>query len=185
MKILAFAASNSRQSINKQLIVHATKVLKNEIMHNADIEILDLNDFEMPIFSIDREIQSGIPQLAHDFFDKISQSDAMIISFAEHNGNYSAAYKNIFDWASRIKTQDNKKVFQNKPMLMLATSPGKGGARNVLNIAVTSAPHFQGIVKGSMSVDLFSQKFDSEKKQLSDETLATQLRVLLNTLTTI
>ncbi|MEO0877483.1 MAG: NAD(P)H-dependent oxidoreductase, partial [Bacteroidota bacterium] len=61
-KILAFGASNSRNSINKQLASYAAGQLTD-----ATITLLDLNDFEMPIYSIDREKESGIPQLAEQF----------------------------------------------------------------------------------------------------------------------
>ena len=87
---------------------------------NADVETLDIHDYEMPIFSAEREQQLGQPDLAKKFFAKIGAADALVVSFAEHNGTYSAAYKNLFDWTSRI----DQKLFQNKPTLLLATSPG-------------------------------------------------------------
>jgi NAD(P)H-dependent FMN reductase len=37
MRILAFAASNSSKSINKQLVTHATNILKKDIITDADI----------------------------------------------------------------------------------------------------------------------------------------------------
>jgi NAD(P)H-dependent FMN reductase len=60
--------------------------------------VLDLNDYEMPIYSIDRETEDGIPEEAQRFYDELGAVDAILISFAEHNGAYTAAYKNIFDW---------------------------------------------------------------------------------------
>src|ERR1700741_3651055 len=98
MKILAFAGSNSSTSINKKLVVHTTSYFPGN-----DIQVLDLNDYEMPLYSKDRELRDGIPQLAYDFAAKIDESDFLIISLAEHNGNYSVAFKNIFDWLSRIQ----------------------------------------------------------------------------------
>ena len=65
MKILAFAASSSSKSINKQLVNHAADVLKTSIIKDAEVEILDINDYEMPIYSSDREEEGGIPDLAH------------------------------------------------------------------------------------------------------------------------
>jgi len=126
-KLLAFGASNSSDSINKQLATYASKQFKN-----ATVDLLDLNDYEMPIYSKDREKKSGIPQLAHDFYKKIGDADLVLISFAENNGNYTTAFKNILDWMSRI----DAKTFQTKPMLLLATSPGAGGGGTVLDIAV-------------------------------------------------
>jgi NAD(P)H-dependent FMN reductase len=173
MKILAFGATSSRQSINKQLAGYAASLVEG-----AEVELLDLNEFEMPLYSQDKEQEIGQPAQAQQFLDKIAQADAVIISFAEHNGSYAVAYKNIFDWASRI----NMKVFQNKPMLMLATSPGPGGASSVLAAAVNSAPFFDGDVKGSLSVPSFFDNFDGENQKLTHSELNEQLIALVKKL---
>ncbi|WP_275041411.1 NAD(P)H-dependent oxidoreductase [Pseudoalteromonas piscicida] len=39
---------------------------------------------------------------AHNFYQAIGDADVIVVSFAEHNGTYSATYKNEFDWRSRI-----------------------------------------------------------------------------------
>jgi len=158
MKLLAFAASNSRASINKSLVIYASSLVEN-----AEVDLIDLNDYEMPIYSSDRENESGIPQLAQNFYDKISQADAVMISFAEHNGSYTAAYKNLFDWASRI----DMKVYQDKPMVLLATSPGPGGAASVLAAAKGSAPYFGMDVRADLSIGKFYDEFDMEKGALT------------------
>ncbi|MFN7044061.1 MAG: NADPH-dependent FMN reductase [Flavobacterium sp.] len=150
-KIIAFGASSSKQSINKQLATFAANQFKN-----VTIEILDLNDYEMPIFSVDKEKENGIHPLAQEFYAKLGSADLIIISFAEHNGNYSTAFKNILDWTSRI----NAKTFQEKPMLLLATSPGARGGSSVLEIASKRFPFQGGMVKGSFSLPSFYENFD-------------------------
>ncbi|PWJ98484.1 hypothetical protein BC749_105324 [Flavobacterium araucananum] len=70
MKILAFAESNSSSSINKKLITHTASFFENHL-----VEILDLNDYEMPVFSTDKIAKTGMPQLALDFAQKIDSSD--------------------------------------------------------------------------------------------------------------
>ncbi|ABV88527.1 NADPH-dependent FMN reductase [Shewanella pealeana] len=170
MKLLAFAASSSSKSINKQLATYAAS-----LVDGADVEILDINDYEMPIFSQDREEELGQPEQAQKFFAKIGEADAIIISFAEHNGSYTAAYKNLFDWTSRI----DMKVFQNKPMVLLATSPGPGGASSVLAAAAGSAPYFAADVKASLSVPSFFDNFDMEKQQLRNPELQDKLKSAL------
>jgi NAD(P)H-dependent FMN reductase len=45
MKNYRFGASSSKDSINKQLAAYAAGLFEN-----ASVEILDLNDYEMPIF---------------------------------------------------------------------------------------------------------------------------------------
>lgn len=150
-KIIAFGASSSKQSINKQLATFAANQFQN-----VSVEILDLNDYEMPIFSVDKEKENGIHPLAQEFYSKLGSADLIIISFAEHNGNYSSAFKNILDWTSRI----NAKTFQEKPMLLLATSPGARGGSSVLEIATKRFPFQGGIVKGSFSLPSFNENFD-------------------------
>ncbi|MCD9478507.1 NADPH-dependent FMN reductase [Photobacterium phosphoreum] len=174
MKLLTFAASSSSQSINKHLATYAASLVTY-----ADIDVLDINDFEMPLYSSDRENESGIPSLAQEFLDRIAQADAIIISFAEHNGSYTAAYKNLFDWASRI----NPKVYQNKPMVLLATSPGPGGANTVLTAAVNSAPYFAGNVKASLSIPSFYDNFDVVTGKVTNAKLNTALIATVNSLT--
>lgn len=161
-KILAFGASNSSDSINKQLAKYASSLFKN-----ATVDLVDLNDYEMPIYSKDREKKDGFPQLAHDFYEKIGEADLVLISFAENNGNYTTAFKNILDWTSRI----NSKTFQEKPMLLLATSPGARGGSSVLDIALKRMPFQGGVVKGSFSLPSFNQNFDIDKGVISDKTL--------------
>jgi NAD(P)H-dependent FMN reductase len=173
MKLLVFAASNSKKSINKQLVSYAANLVEN-----ADVEVLDLNDYELPLFSEDKEMEIGQPALAKQFMDKIAGSDAVMISFAEHNGSYSAAYKNLFDWASRI----NPKVFQNKSMVMLATSPGASGGSTVLAAATTSAPFFKGDLKGSLSVPSFYDNFDVESGRIKNDQIQVQLVALMSRL---
>ena len=172
MKILAFAATNSRNSINKQLVTHAIDILKNEIDESVETELLDLNDYEMPIYSIDRENEDGIPKLAEQFYNKIGEADALLISYAEHNGLYTAAYKNLFDWASRI----DMKVFQDKPMVIMSASVGPGGGANVLKTAKDSAPFFGANVLNGFSVGPFGEVFDSEAGQLKNQDLIKEIR---------
>lgn len=179
MRILAFAASNSRASINRQLVNHAAAVFKFEFAQDAEIDHLDVNDFEMPIYSIDRENEQGVPALAQRFKDRIAAADVIIVSFAEHNGHYPASFKNLFDWASRL----DGKVYQDKPMVLLSTSPGRRGAASVLKAAVESAPRFGCDLRGSMSVPSFNDNFDTDAGELSSEALAKTLRETLSNLT--
>lgn len=158
--IVAFGASSSRKSINKKFAAFAAQQIAN-----ANVNLLDLNDFEMPIYSIDREMEDGIPELAHQFKKHITNSDGIIISFAEHNGAYSAAFKNIFDWVSRI----DMNVWQNKPMLLLSTSPGGRGGKTALGIATTSFSHSNKNTIASFSFPSFYKSFKEDAGILDED----------------
>ncbi len=153
-KIVALGASNSKKSINKQLANYAA----NQVT-NVEVTLLDLNDYEMPIYSIDKENETGIPELAHQFKAQLKAADGIIISFAEHNGAYSTAFKNIFDWISRI----DKDTWESKPMFLLATSPGGRGGMTVLDIAVNKFKFMNQSTIANFSLPSFQQNFSTEK----------------------
>lgn len=157
MKILAFGASNSSKSINKKFATSVSKYYK-EI--EDTIEIIDLNDYAMPIFSVDLEAKVGLPAEALAFAEKIDWADFIIISFAENNGNYNACYKNIIDWLSRIK---GRKIFNNKPLFLLATSPGARGGQSVLEIATARIPRDGGEILETFSLPEFNSNFEEGK----------------------
>lgn len=161
MKILAFAGSNSSTSINKKLVKYAVHQL-----NISEFEILDLNDFEMPIYSSDREKNDGLPKLAYDFAEKIDTADLLLVSLAEHNGNYSAALKNLMDWVSRIP---ERKIFGEKPMFLMATSPGKRGGASVLEIASKRFPFDGATLIDTFSLPFFYEYFDDEKGITNEE----------------
>ncbi|WP_269222308.1 MULTISPECIES: NADPH-dependent FMN reductase [Flavobacterium] len=170
MKIIAFAGSPSKNSINKKLATYASDLFKN-----AEVEVLDLNDFEMPLFSVDKEIVIGQHPLAKAFLDKIASADVLVVSLAENNGNYSAAFKNTVDWCSRI----NGKIFQDKPMLLMATSPGARGGASVLEIAKNNFPRFTADIKAVFSLPSFNENFDIEANVISNVELDNQLKEIV------
>ena len=92
-KILAFGASNSRKSINKELASYVATLMKDH-----SITIVDLNDYELPLYGIDLENESGYPENAKRFAALIEEHDGLIISLAEHNSNFTAVFKNLGDW---------------------------------------------------------------------------------------
>jgi NAD(P)H-dependent FMN reductase len=168
MKILAFAGSNSSTSINKKLVTHATTFFDNH-----SIEILDLNDYEMPLFSVDKLAKNGLPQLALDFAKKIDESDLLLISLAENNGAYTVAFKNIFDYISVIP--ERKAFWGNKPTFIMATSPGPRGGASVLNLAKTTLPYYGANVVETFSLPSFYQSFNAESGIVNVE-YATELQ---------
>lgn len=175
MKVLAFAASNSRRSINGQLVAHAADRLATRYGPDVEIEVLDLNDYEMPLYSVDREREHGVPDLAHDFLDRIGAADVVLASFAEHNGTFTVAFKNVLDWASR----EEQRIWQDTPLVLLATSPGPGGARSVLATAEGSAPFWGGDLRGTLSVPRFRESFDVDTGELVDPDLSEALDAVL------
>lgn len=150
--IVTIGGSTSRKSINKILAEYTGDLLKNVNLINVD-----LNAFEMPLFSVDKENEQGFSKAAIALNEVFEKADGFIISLAEHNGAYSAAFKNSLDWLSRI----NGKVWRNKPMLLLSTSPGGRGGQSVMELASSRFPHAGGNIHGSMTFPSFYDNFQN------------------------
>lgn len=152
MKILALGASTSSTSINRQFANFTAQQIEG-----AQVTELDLRDYSLPIFSEDEEKENGSPADAHKFLETIRTHDAIVISMAEHNGSYAAAFKNLYDWTSRIEL----KLWSDKPMLLLATSPGAGGAKFVLESAKATFPRMGADLKATFSLPSFGENFSA------------------------
>lgn len=172
MKILAFGTSTSSTSINHKLALYAAS-----LFDGAQVDELKLRDFEMPLYCPDREAEIGKPAQALAFIERMSKADLLVFSLAEHNGNYTAAFKNLYDWISR-----GQKAFQNKPILLLATSPGPRGGQTILDIAKARIPFDGGDIKGSFSLPSFSQNFDVENNTITNPELKQQLIDIVNSI---
>lgn len=177
MKILAIPASNSRNGINAKLIGAAVEVIRSNAP-DADIEVVDINDFEMPIYSTERQ-EAGLPDLAQQFWDLLGSADAMVISFAEHNGTYTAAWKNLHDWVSRI----DMGIYQGARVVMLAATPGPRAGAGVLGGATMAAPFFGATLVGSLGVGTYYENCDPASGEIVNPELKEQFVELLTELT--
>jgi NAD(P)H-dependent FMN reductase len=166
MKILAFGASTSSSSINRQLANHAASLIPG-----ASVTQLNLRDYSLPIYSSDEEETNGIPADAHAFLAAIREHDAIVVSLAEHNGSYAAAFKNLYDWTSRIET----KLWSDKPMLLMASSPGGRGGASVLEAAKATFPRMGADLKASFSLPSFYDNYSAEEG-ISDAALDAELK---------
>ncbi len=152
-KIIALGGSNSKESINKELAQYTANKIAN-----SETIVADLNEFELPLYGIDLENEKGIPDNAIKLNTLIEEADGIVISMAEHNGSYTAAFKNTIDWLSRI----NQKVWKDKPMFLMATSPGVRGGNAVLNTANMTFPFFGGNIITDFSLPSFYDNFSKE-----------------------
>jgi NAD(P)H-dependent FMN reductase len=168
MKILAIAGTNSENSMNKHLVTYASSIFEN-----AEVEVVDLNPFEMPIYKHEREVTGGIPQEAKDFAAKIDGANLLLVSLPEHNGTYSTAFKNVFDWVSRIK---DRAVWNEVPMLLMAASPGGRGGAGVLEAATKRFPLHGGNIVETFSLPFFNDNFDKAAQKISNEEKDSELR---------
>lgn len=171
MNIVAFGASYSKHSINKQFAAFAGTLLGGEL------DVLDLNSFQLPLFTVDLEAEIGHPKEIYEFLQAIDKADILVISMGEHNGSYEAAFKNLMDWSSRVKG----KFLENKNVLLLSTSTGARGGKTVLETALDRFPRHGATIIGHFSLPSFNDNF-IEGTGIIEESLKLQFNELIRSL---
>jgi chromate reductase len=171
--ILAIGGSNSSNSINRKLAHFTASLFKD-----ASVDLYNLSLVDLPIFSVQIEAEIGISDLVLTFAKQIDEADFIVLSLAENNGNLNAGFKNLLDWTSRI---ESRKTFGNKPILLMATSPGARGGASVLEIASNLFPRQGAIVQNTFSLPSFYQNFDDELG-ITNLELLDKLKLIVNEL---
>lgn len=166
-KILAFGGSTSTTSINKQLATYASSLVEE-----TNVEVIDFNEYPAPIYSTDEEA-NGFPESLVALSESMKGFDGYIVSLAEHNGSYAAAFKSILDWLSRI----NRSIFNEKPVLLMSTSPGGRGGASVLANASAYFPHAGASKVITYSFPNFFENFKEGK--IIDEELKNTLEEVI------
>jgi NAD(P)H-dependent FMN reductase len=132
-KVLCFAGSLRKDSLNKKLVKVAMEGARNA---GAEVTFVDLKDLPMPIYDGDIEAAEGLPENAKKFKRMLMEHDALLIASPEYNSSISAALKNAIDWASRPEPgETNLQAFTGKVAGLLAASPGAlGGLRGLVTL---------------------------------------------------
>jgi len=124
-RILALAGSARRESLHKRLAQRAADMAR---IHGAQVQWIDLDDFEMPLYHGDLEAEQGQPAKALELRALVQSHDALIIASPEYNGFFSPLLKNTLDWLSRpLPGEERHATFKDKPVLLLATARGAAG----------------------------------------------------------
>ncbi|MEQ5792911.1 NAD(P)H-dependent oxidoreductase [Muricauda sp. NFXS6] len=159
-RIITIAGSNSQKSINKRLLNYTSGLLEN-----VEIISIDFNDYVLPIYGVDFETENGIPPAVKRLDRLFDTADGFMISLAEHNGSYAAVFKNTIDWLSRV----NMKIWREKPMLLMATSPGARGGATVLESARGYFPYMGANITDTFSLPSFYDHFIED--EINDDNL--------------
>ncbi len=133
-KILAFAGSLRKDSYNKKLIKIAVKGAQEA---GGDVNLIDLFDYQLPIYNEDIETASGLPEKAKELKKIMIESDGFLLSCPEYNSSITAVLKNTIDWASRPASpnEENLICFKKKVVTLMSASPsGWGGLRGLVTV---------------------------------------------------
>jgi len=157
-KLLAFAGSSRRESLNKKLVRVAAEAVGAA---GAEVTLADLADFAMPLYDGDVEA-AGTPEPALRWKALMKAHDGFLIACPEYNSSYSGLLKNAIDWASRpAPGEPTLAAFAGKTAALLAASPGAmGGIRMLpqlrtllMNIRVFVIPDQFGLGQANQAFD--------------------------------
>lgn len=146
-RILAFGGSLRRDSFNQKLAAVAAAGAREA---GAEVTLIALRDFPLPVFDQDLEDAEGMPSAAKALKQLFREHDGLLIAAPEYNSSLTAALKNALDWVSRAESDDEPPLaaFTGKTAVLCAASPGAlGGLRGLVhvrailgNIGVTVLP---------------------------------------------
>jgi NAD(P)H-dependent FMN reductase len=123
MKKIAIISSSVRRGRNSHRVA---LYFKNYLVENslAEAEILDLKEYEFPLFDERLRLQKDPSTRAIEFALRILEADGVIIVTPEYNGGYPASLKNIVDLLYD--------EWRRKPVAISTVSDGPFGGSQVI-----------------------------------------------------
>ncbi|MEM6726460.1 MAG: NAD(P)H-dependent oxidoreductase, partial [Bacteroidota bacterium] len=80
-----------------------------------------------------------------------------------YNGLHTTAFKNLWDWLSRLPLDKPMQFWEGKPMFLLSTSPGKRPMSNVLKVSKELFPFFGANIIADFHLPSFYHFFKDNK----------------------
>jgi chromate reductase, NAD(P)H dehydrogenase (quinone) len=144
VRILAFSASLRRASLNTRLVTVAAQGARDA---GAEVTLLNLNDYPLPIFNADDEAANGLPDNARKLKQMFREHDGYMISSPEYNGGFPGVLKNLTEWMSRREGDEKPfSAWEDKPVVTMAASPGALGGNRMMASLRAHLLHMRMIV---------------------------------------
>ena len=175
-KVLAFAGSAREGSFNKKLIAIAAAGAKEA---GADVTLVDLREFPMPLYDGDLEAREGLPENAKKLKALFLSHQALLISSPEYNSSYSPLFKNTIDWVSRQeKGEEPLAAYKGKIAGLMSASPGGlGGLRGLVHVRAVLGNIHVLVIPDQLAVSTAHEAFgsDGSLKDLKQQSQAKQI----------
>jgi chromate reductase, NAD(P)H dehydrogenase (quinone) len=156
LRVLVFAASLRKESLNRKLAALAAHVARG---FSATVDLATMEEFDVPLYNGDVESERGIPAGARGLHDRLLASDAFIISSPEYNGSMPGTIKNLVDWTSRFRPQP----FDTKHGLLMSASPSlSGGNRGLWSLRMPLEHLGARIFPDMFSLAMAHKAFDGD-----------------------
>lgn len=183
-RILAFAGSAREGSFNKLLVRIAAA---GATAAGAEVTLIDLKQFPLPLFDQDLEQAEGPPEHAVRLKQLFVEHHGLLIAAPEYNSSITPLLKNAIDWVSRATGDEPPLVaFRGKAAALMSASPGPlGGLRGLVhvrailgNIGVLVLPNQVAVGQASAAFGDDGQLVDDRKQSQVQELGAELARVI-------
>jgi len=175
-KILVFSGSIRTGSYNSRLAALAAKELTRI---DADVTLISLQDYPLPLYDADSEAAAGPPPAAVNLKRLFGEHQGVFIASPEYNASVTPLLKNTIDWVSRVREgrEPPLAAFQNRVFALGAASPGTfGGMRSLMALRqVLELGCGALVLPDQVSVREAGDAFD-DMDDLKDERTARALR---------
>lgn len=180
-RILAFGGSLRRDSYNQKLAAIAAAGGRES---GAEVTLISLRDFALPIFDEDLEAASGMPEAAKRLKAIFREHNGLIIASPEYNSSITAALKNAIDWVSRSESKDEPvlSALSGKTAVVLSASPGGlGGLRGLAHLRAILGSIGMIVLPDQIAISKAYEAFTADgaladsKKQASVKALGSNL----------
>ena len=177
LRILAFAGSLRRASLNKRVLKTA---IRGAEAAGAEVTYIDLRDYPMPLYDSDEHEAKGFDENALKLQGLLTEHDGLLIASPEYNGSLPAALKNAIDWASRPSDRyERSKVFRGKVAAMMTASPGSlGGVRSLAHLRGVLTSVGVHVLPQEIAVTFAEDRFAGEGEEMTDEEMKGRLASL-------
>ncbi len=160
-QILAFAGSARKDSLNKKLVRIAAEAARQA---GANVSLIDLKDFPLPLFDEDLEVAEGPPENVIKLKKLMVEHNGLLISSPEYNSSISGVLKNAIDWVSRPAEGEPPLVaFAGKVAALLSASPGSlGGLRGLVHVRAILGNIRVIVLPDQVAIPAAFQAFDGD-----------------------
>ncbi len=156
IRVLVFAASLRKDSLNDRLASLATAVVEEQ---GGTADRAAMAEFDCPSYDNDVERESGVPAGAQRLRERLVAADAFIIASPEYNASMPGYLKNAIDWVSRVRPQP----FNGRQGMLLSASPSMaGGNRGLWSLRIPLEHLGARVYPDMFSLAQAHQAFDPE-----------------------
>lgn len=170
-KILAFAGSTRKASFNRRLL---PVVVDGARAAGAEVTVIDLAEYPLPLFQQDEEAEKGLPAHARTLKDLFKSHGAVLLACPEYNGSITPLLKNTLDWISRQDGAEAGGVpYRNKLAALVSASSGRwGGMRGLRHVREILTTLGVTVIPDQYNLSAADKAFDEQGRMLDDKARA-------------